>query len=137
MSEDKLATDCHAHAHIHISPLCASILSSLPEFGPLVGRTENVEDYRLLDCERLEQRILGYHHAGVEKRLDGMDKRLDDMDKRLDDMKRDVDKRLDGMDKRLDDIQKGIQGLREDLPGLFAQALAALASGAGAGNQQS
>ena len=108
------ATDCHAHAHLHISAPCASILSSLPEFGPLIGRTENVEDYRLHDCERLEQRILGYHLTNVEKRLDEMQK--------------DVDKRLAA-------VQDDVHGLREDvkafkteilnsLPGLIAQALA-------------
>ncbi len=89
MSEDKLATDCHAHAHLHLSTLAARSLVK-EGFQCLKGRAELLPNYRLDDCDKLEQRLLSYQLSNLETEVRNMDKEVRNMDKEV----RNMDKRM-------------------------------------------
>ncbi len=75
MSEDKLATNCHAHAHLHLSTLAARSLVK-EGFQCLKGRAELLPNYCLDDCDKLEQRLLSYRLSNLETEVRNMDKRM-------------------------------------------------------------
>ena len=56
---DPLAKDCHAHAHLFLTPEAYDRNKRLEyKHAPLKGRYHAYEDYLLMDCKELEQDVL-------------------------------------------------------------------------------
>jgi hypothetical protein len=126
--EDHYAEDCHAHAHVLLSPVAIknaakySALQSIRDYSALNGRTYPYDDYVFKDSNALEtevllslesQRSLKFHED-VKKEVSFVKEEMSILKQDVSTLKEDVR----GLKQDVSGLKQDVSGLKQDVSGM-------------------